>query len=132
MRCVAFRCICNVLILHGTRCKMGWTCAINAQVCAIKSHWNFFATNAPDPPHWTLNSCFCGFRSVWVHLSMFRHYTNLGAKGLNWCNQCTSLCHKVASEFFTTNAPNPPHWTLNSCFGAFRSVGCIWQCFFTT
>src|SRR6185437_11950113 len=80
MRCVAFRCICNVLILHGTQCKMGWTCAINAQVCAIKSHWNFFATNAPDPPHWTLNSCFCGFRSVWVHLSMFRHYTKLGAK----------------------------------------------------
>jgi hypothetical protein len=24
-----------------------------------------------------------------------------------------SSCHEVASEFFTTNAPDPPHWTLN-------------------
>ena len=53
---------------------------------------------------------------------MFRHYTKFGAKRLNWCNQCTSLCHKVASEFFTTNAPDPPHWRLNSCFRLFHSV----------
>src|SRR6185312_13819409 len=31
-------------------------------------------------------------------------------------------CHEVASEFFATNAPDPPHWTLNSYFGAFRTV----------
>ena len=59
---------------------MGWTCAINAQVCAIKSRWNFFATNAPDPPHWTLNSCFCVFRSVWVHFESFHYYLKLSAK----------------------------------------------------
>ena len=41
---------------------------------------------------------------------------------LNLCNQCTSLCHEVALEFFATNAFDPPHWILNSCFGAFRSV----------
>jgi hypothetical protein len=35
---------------------------------------------------------------------------------------CKSLCHEVASEFFTTNAPNPPHWTVNSCFGVFRTT----------
>ena len=39
--------------------------------------------------------------------------------GPNWCK---SSCHEVASEFFATNAPNPPHWTLNSCFGAFRTI----------
>jgi len=32
------------------------------------------------------------------------------------------LCHEVASIFFKTNAPDPPHWTLNSCFGAFRTI----------
>ena len=32
---------------------------------------------------------------------------------------CKSLCHEVVSEFSDTNAPNPPHWTLTSCFGAF-------------
>ena len=51
---------------------------------------------------------------------------NLVQNGLNWCNQCTSLCLKVASEFFATNAPSPSHWTLNSCFGAFLSFGWIW------
>ena len=36
--------------------------------------------NAPDPPHWTLNSCFGASRTIWVHLAMFRYYTKLGAK----------------------------------------------------
>src|SRR6185369_10832261 len=31
-----------------------------------------------------------------------------------------SLCHEVASEFFATNAPNHPHWTLN--LGAFHTI----------
>ena len=31
----------NVSLLHETQCKTGWTGAINAQVCAIKSHQNF-------------------------------------------------------------------------------------------
>ena len=32
------------------------------------------------------------------------------------------MCHEVASEFFATNAPNPPHWTLNSCFVVFPTI----------
>ena len=28
-------------------------------------------------------------------------------------------------EHFATKAPDPPHWTLNSCFGAFRTIGCV-------
>jgi len=28
-------------------------------------------------------------------------------------------------EHFATKAPYPPHWNLNSCFGAFRTIGCI-------
>src|SRR6185436_7363289 len=41
---------------------------------------------------------------------------------VNWCNYCTSSCHAVTSGFFATNAPNPLHWTLNSCFGALHSA----------
>ena len=37
----------------------------------------------------------------------------------NWCK---SSCHDVASEFFTMNAPDPPHGTLNSCFGVFCTI----------
>src|SRR6185369_16393962 len=35
---------------------------------------------------------------------------------------CKSSCHEVASDFFGTNAPDPPHWTLNSRFGAFCTI----------
>ena len=28
-------------------------------------------------------------------------------------------------EHFAMKAPYPPHWNLNSCFGAFRTIGCI-------
>ena len=40
---------------------------------------NIFATNTPGPLHWTLNSCFGVFRSVWVHLGPFRYLAKLGA-----------------------------------------------------
>ena len=45
-----------------------------------QSHIVFFATNSPDSPHWTLNSCFGVFHSVWVHLGSFCNYMKLGAK----------------------------------------------------
>jgi len=47
----------------------------------------------------------------------------LGAFGTVWLpyetrcktgrTSAKSSCHEVASEFFTTNASDPPHWTLN-------------------
>ena len=42
--------------------------------------------------------------------------------GKNWCNQCKCSCHEVASEFLAMNTPDPPHGTLNSCFGEFRTI----------
>ena len=45
-----------------------------------RSHIVFFTTNAPDPPYWTLNSCFGVFHSVWVHLGPFRNCMKVGAK----------------------------------------------------
>ena len=75
--------------------------------------------NGPDPPHWTINSCVGASRSVWVHLVMFHYYTKLGAK---WVKLVQSLCHEFIMEFFATNAPDPLHLTLNSCFGASRSI----------
>ena len=59
---------------------MGSTGAIIAKVRATKSHRDFFSTNAPNPPHWTLNSCFGALRSVGMHLGSFRNYMELGAK----------------------------------------------------
>ena len=39
--------------------------------------------------------------------------------GPNWCK---SSCHEEASDFFTTNATDPPHWTPNSCFGVYCTI----------
>jgi hypothetical protein len=44
---------------------------------------------------------------------------------LNWSDQCIRLCNEVTSEFFAPNAPNPPHWTPNSCFVAFQTVSLL-------
>ena len=41
---------------------------------------------------------------------------------VNWCNSCESSCQEVMLGFFSTNAPNPPYWTLNLCFGALHGV----------
>src|SRR4029079_12471222 len=83
----------------------------------------FFATNAPDPPYWTLTSCFGACCHICVHLGQF---VVLQQSVQNRPNLCKSSCHEVASEFFATNAPDPPHWTLNSCFGVFCTIWVIW------
>ena len=83
----------------------------------------FFATNAHDPPYWTLTSYFGVFRTIWVHLGQF---VALQHSVQNGPNLCKSSCHEVASEFFATNAPDPPHWTLNSCCGVFCTIWVIW------
>src|SRR6185503_1378767 len=75
---------------------------------------------APDPTHWTLNSCFGAFRTIWVHLGLFGCHTTLSAKRVN-------LVQKFVPQslvgILATNTPDPPHWTLNSCFGVFRIIG---------
>ena len=66
-----------VWLPYETRCKTGRT---SAKVRATKLHQNFFATNAPDSPHWTLNSCSGLFSTIWVHFGLFGCLTKLGAK----------------------------------------------------
>jgi len=72
--------------------------------------------------HWSLNSCFGVFLSVRVHFGPFRYYTKLGAK----CTKLVQLMQKFVQRclvrFFEMNAPDPHHWTLNSCFGSFLFV----------
>ena len=67
----------TVWLPYKTRCKMGRT---SAKVRAMKSRRNVFATNTPDPPHWTLNRHFNAFHNIWMHLGPFGCPTKLGAK----------------------------------------------------
>ena len=78
-----------------------------------------FAMNSPDPAHWTLNSCFGAFRTIWVLSGPFDCLTKLGAKRAELVQK---FVPRSRMGIFATNAPDPPHWTLNSCFGAFCSI----------
>src|SRR6185436_11046105 len=82
----------------------------------VQKFVEFFATNAPNPPHWNLNSRFGAFRTIWNHL------VSLPNSEQNNPNLCKSSCHEVTSEFCATNAPDPPHRILNSCFVAFCTI----------
>ena len=54
-----------------------------------------------------------------MHLGEFGCVTTLSAK---WANLVQQFMPQVASEFFIMNAPDPPHWPLNSRFGVFRTL----------
>ena len=115
----------------------------------------FFTTNALGPSHWTLNSCFVAFRTIWDRLVALQNRCKTSRTSLkvrakksrrNFSQRTHPMvrntpkhefrvqwggsgafvakcsCHEVASEFFATNAPDPPHWTLNSCFGSFCTI----------
>ena len=58
-------------------------------------------------------------RTIWVHPGPFGCLTKHGAKR---AEKCKMSCHEVASVYFATNVPDPPHWTLNRCFGAFHTI----------
>ena len=87
-----------------------------------QSHVEIFSTNTPNPLHWTLNSCFGVLHSVWVHLGSFRNYMKLDAKQGELVQLMRKFLPRSHVEIFSTNARNPLHWTLNSCFGALHSV----------
>ena len=59
---------------------------------------------------------FVPIRCIWNHLVALQISVQNGP------NKCKSLFHKVALEFFATKAPDPPHWTLYSCFGEFQTI----------
>ena len=62
------------------------------------------------------------FRSIWVHLGSFRNCMKLGAKHTELVQLMQKFVPRSHVVIFTTNAPDPPHWILNSCFGVFHSV----------
>src|SRR6185503_16078800 len=101
---------------------MGRTGAINAKVHATKSCRNFSLRTRPIhtiglKTHILLH--FVKFGCIW---DRFATALNSVQNGPNWCHYCKSSCHEVVSELFATNAHDRYHWTLNSCFVAFRKV----------
>ena len=56
--------------------------------------------NALDPPHWTLNSSFSAFCSVWVHLGSFRYCMKLGAKWAELMQLIQMFVPRIRVEIF--------------------------------
>ena len=74
---------------------------------------------APNPTHWTLNTHFGAFRTIWVHLGLFGCHTTLNAKRVKLVQK---FVPRSLVGILATNTPDPPHWTLNSCFGVFHII----------
>ena len=77
--------------------------------------------NTPNPPHWTLNSCFGALHSVWVHLGSFHNYIKLDAKQGELVQLMQKFMPRSHVVIFATNELNQLYWTPNSCFGALHS-----------
>src|SRR6185312_11471411 len=89
----------------------------------------FFATNAPDPHHWSLNSCFGAFLSVWGHLEPFRYCTKLAAKRTKLVQLMQKFVPRCLVRIFcnehSRSAPLDPKlmfWCVSFCSGAFWNV----------
>ena len=86
--------------------------------CLVRIFHNKLSRSTPLDP----NLMFGAFLSVWVHLRPFCYYTKLDTKCAKLVQLMQKFCHDVLLEFFATNTPDPQHYTLKSCFGAFLSV----------
>ena len=78
-----FCCVLYHLGPFGCLTKLGAKRAELVQKFVPRSCIGFFSTKAPDPPHWTLNSCFGAFRTIWVYLGPLGCLTKLGQNGPN-------------------------------------------------
>ena len=65
---------------HEFRVQWGGLGAFVVKTSDETSWHKLFATKAPDPPHWTINSCFGASRSFLVNFGLFRYCTKLSTK----------------------------------------------------
>ena len=91
-----------------------------------------FTTNATDPHHWTLNSCFGVFLSVRVHFGPFRYCTKHGAK----CAKLVQLMQKFVPRclvriFRNERSRSTPLDPKLMFWCVFFLCGCIWNRFAT-
>jgi len=107
-----------------SRCKTGRT---GAKVRAMKSRQNFSQKTQPIRPHWTLNSCFCAFHTIWVHLGSFGCVTTLSLK---WVKLVEKFVTRSRVRIFLNERTRPTPMDpklIFLCFSYyFSAVGTVW------
>src|SRR6185312_13111756 len=82
--------------------------------------------NAPDPPHWTLNSCFVAFHTIWVHLGPFGCLTKIGAKRAELAQKFVPQSRvEIFRNKRTRSTPLEPKlifWRILYYLGAFGTI----------
>src|SRR6185312_27032 len=82
--------------------------------------------NTPDPPSWTLNSCFGAFRTIWVHSGPFGCLTKLCAKQAELVQKFVPrTCFGIFRNECTRSTPLDPKlmfWCVPYYLGAFGTV----------
>ena len=76
--------------------------------------------------HWTLNSCFGEFRTIWVHLGTFGCLTKLGEKQAELAQKFVPRrCVRVFRDERTRSTPLDPNhmfWCVSYHLRAFRTI----------
>ena len=114
-----FRFIWAHLGPFGCLTEFGAKRAELVQKFVTRSRVEIFATNAPDPPHWTLNFCFHAICTILVHLGLFGCLTKLGAER---AEPVQKFMPRSRIGIFRNESTRTDPLTLNSHFGAFRII----------
>jgi len=82
--------------------------------------------NAPDPPHWTLNTCFVAFRTIWVHLRPLGCLTKLGEKRAELVQKFVPRSRVIIFRSEPTRStpldPKLMFWCISYRLGAFATI----------
>src|SRR6185369_13944463 len=81
---------------------------------------------APDPTHWTLNSRFGVFRTIWVHLRIFGCHTTLNAKRVKLVQKFVP--RSLVGILSTQTHPIHPIGSQTPVLVYFLLFGCIYDC----
>ena len=114
----------TVWLPYKTRCKTGQT---GEKLHAMKSHRNFSQQTQPICPHWTLNSSFCAFRTIWVHLWPFGCVTILSLKRVKLVQKFVTRSRVIIFRNERTRSTPMDKKLIFLCIlYYFSAVGTVW------
>ena len=124
-----FWCVCTTCVHFGPLgclTKLGAKRAELVQKFVPRSRIGNFHNKSTRSPHWTLNSCFGAFHTIWVNLEPLGCLTKLGAK---WVELVQKIVLRSRVRIFrneqTRSTPLDPKlmfWCVSYSLGAFGIV----------